>query len=100
MKQDITWPVSYNSSNNMLTERELKRQLLNPYDCVVIESKKNTEFRQSREKIEDDFIRDFAVPEKSSFRQDLEPPAYIRNGSIYSICRNKFLMFLRRTRTC
>ena len=35
--------------------RELKRQLLNPYDGVVIESKKNTEFRQSREKIEDDF---------------------------------------------
>ena len=35
--------------------RELKRQLLNPYAGVVIESKKNTEFRQSREKIEDDF---------------------------------------------
>ena len=35
--------------------RELKRQLLNPYDGVVIESKKNTEFRESREKIEDDF---------------------------------------------
>jgi len=30
--------------------RELKRQLLNPYDGVVIESKKNTEFRLNNEK--------------------------------------------------
>ena len=35
--------------------RELKRQLLNPYDGVVIESKKNTEFRESNEKMNDDF---------------------------------------------
>ena len=35
--------------------RELKRQLLNPYDGVVIESKKNTEFRTDHE----DFIEKF-----------------------------------------
>jgi len=35
--------------------RELKRQLLNPYDGVVIESKKNTEFRLSHEKEVDDY---------------------------------------------
>ena len=39
--------------------RELKRQLLNPYDGVVIESKKNTDFRESHEKINDDFSGKF-----------------------------------------
>ena len=38
--------------------RELKRQLLNPYDGVVIESKKNTEFRLSHEKeVDDDRVK-------------------------------------------
>ena len=35
--------------------RELKRQLLNPYDGVVIESKKNTEFRIEQEEFEEKF---------------------------------------------
>ena len=35
--------------------RELKRQLLNPYDGVVIESKKNTEFRLNNEKEVNDY---------------------------------------------
>ena len=39
--------------------RELKRQLLNPYDGVVIESKKNTEFRLSHEKEVDDYRSKF-----------------------------------------
>jgi hypothetical protein len=37
--------------------RELKRQLLNPYDGVVIESKKNTEFRHEHEEFIERFYR-------------------------------------------
>jgi hypothetical protein len=34
----------------MKTElKELKRQLLNPYDGVIVETKKNTEFREEQE---------------------------------------------------
>lgn len=29
--------------------RELKRQLLNPFDGVIVENKKNTEFREAQE---------------------------------------------------
>lgn len=35
--------------------RELKRQLLNPYDGVVIETKKNTEFRHDLEEFTEKF---------------------------------------------
>jgi len=39
-------------------------------------------------KIENDRIVDFCVPETSSRRQDLEPPAYVRNGAIYAMRRD------------
>ena len=42
-------------------------------------------------KIESDKIFDFCVPELSSRRQDLRPYAYIRNGSIYALNRNKLI---------
>lgn len=42
-------------------------------------------------KIVDGKIVDFCVPELSSRRQDLVPKAYIRNGSIYVICRDKLI---------
>ena len=31
------------------------------------------------------------IPEESSRRQDLKPDAYIRNGSIYAISRDKLI---------
>lgn len=44
------------NQNDMKSEiREIKRQLLNPYDGVIVESKKNTEFRQEQE----EFIEKF-----------------------------------------
>ena len=42
-------------------------------------------------KLVNGYIRDFAVPENSSRRQDLKPDAYIRNGSIYVISRDKLI---------
>lgn len=42
-------------------------------------------------KIENDLLVDFCVPELSSRRQDLTPSAYIRNGSIYAINRDKLV---------
>ncbi len=43
-------------------------------------------------KLVDGYIRDFCVPELSSRRQDLTPPAYIRNGSIYALNRDKLML--------
>ena len=37
------------------------------------------------------YIQDFCVPELSSRRQDLTPPAFIRNGSIYALNRDKLM---------
>lgn len=37
-------------------------------------------------------ITDFCVPELSFRRQDLSPPAYIRNGSIYALSRDALLL--------
>ena len=43
-------------------------------------------------KIEDDRLVDFCVYEKpENRRQDLQPPAYIRNGSIYAVKRDVLL---------
>ena len=42
-------------------------------------------------KIESDKLVDFCVPELSSRRQELRPFAYIRNGSIYAINRDKLI---------
>ncbi len=39
-------------------------------------------------KIVDDRLLDFSVPETSSRRQDLQPDAYLRNGSIYAMRRD------------
>ena len=36
-------------------------------------------------------ITDFCVPELSFRRQDLSPPAYIRNGSIYALFKRCFV---------
>jgi len=39
-----------NSQNEMKSEiRELKKQLLNPFDGVIIETRKNTDFRETQE---------------------------------------------------
>jgi len=43
-------------------------------------------------RIVDDHLLDFVVPELSSRRQDLTPEAYIRNGSIYAINRDKLIL--------
>ena len=43
-------------------------------------------------KLVDGYIQDFCVPELSSRRQDLKPPAYIRNGSIYALNRDKLML--------
>lgn len=41
------------AQSEMKTElKEMKRQLLNPYDGVIVETKKNTEFRISQEEKE------------------------------------------------
>ena len=47
-------------------------------------------------KIESDKLVDFCVPELSSRRQDLRPLAYIRNGSIYALNRDKLINFKHR----
>lgn len=48
-------------------------------------------------RIVDDRIIDFCVPEPNeSRRQDLTPPAYIRNGSIYSMPRDMLMVHDRR----
>jgi CMP-N-acetylneuraminic acid synthetase len=43
-------------------------------------------------KIVNDRLVDFAVPETSSRRQDLKPPAYLRNGAIYAMKRNVLMV--------
>jgi N-acetylneuraminate synthase/N,N'-diacetyllegionaminate synthase len=48
-------------------------------------------------RIEDDRIVDFCVPEVlDSRRQDLAPPAYVRNGSIYAMRRDVLMIQQRR----
>ena len=48
-------------------------------------------------RIEDDRIVDFCVPEVlDSRRQDLTPPAYVRNGSIYAMRRDVLMIQHRR----
>lgn len=40
------------NQNEMKTEiREIKKQLLSPYDGVIVENKKNSEFRESQESL-------------------------------------------------
>ena len=55
---EVTLKQLVENQDEMKTEiRELKRQLLNPYDGVVIESKKNTEFRHDHEEFIERFYR-------------------------------------------
>jgi CMP-N-acetylneuraminic acid synthetase len=43
-------------------------------------------------RIVDDRLVDFCVPETSFRRQDLKPDAYVRNGSIYGMSRDKLMV--------
>jgi len=53
---EVTLKQLVQNQDDMKSEiRELKRQLLNPYDGVIIESKKNTEFREEHEEFLDKF---------------------------------------------
>ena len=63
----------------------------NNADSVIGVSKLDDHHPARIKKIENGFIRDFVVPELSSRRQDLKPDAYIRNGSIYAIARDKLV---------
>lgn len=47
-------------------------------------------------KLVNGYLQDFCVPETSSRRQDLNPPAFIRNGSIYALNRDKLVMHNHR----
>ena len=60
-------------------------------DSVIGVSKVEESHPARIKKIVDDKIVDFCVPELSSRRQDLRPFAYIRNGSIYALKRDKLI---------
>ena len=61
-------------------------------DSVIGVSKLDDHHPARIKKIVDDKIQDFCTPELSSRRQDLKPDAYIRNGSIYVLNRNKLMI--------
>ena len=63
----------------------------NKVDSVIGVSKLEDHHPARIKKIVNGYIRDFAVPETSSRRQDLKPEAFIRNGSIYAISREKLV---------
>ena len=60
-------------------------------DSVIGVTKVEEHHPARLKKIESDKIIDFCVPELSTRRQDLRPYAYIRNGSIYALNRNKLI---------
>ena len=60
-------------------------------DSVIGVTKVEEHHPARLKKIDSDIIKDFCVPELSSRRQDLRPYAYIRNGSIYALNRNKLI---------
>ena len=60
-------------------------------DSVIGVSKLEDHHPARIKKVVNGYIRDFVIPETSSRRQDLKPDAYIRNGSIYAISRNKLM---------
>jgi len=60
-------------------------------DSVIGVSKVEESHPARIKKIVDDKLVDFCVPELSSRRQDLRPFAYIRNGSIYALKRDKLI---------
>lgn len=63
----------------------------NDVDSVIGVSKLEEHHPARIKKLENGFIKDFEVPETSSRRQDLRPYAYIRNGSIYAMSRDKLI---------
>ncbi len=63
----------------------------NSVDSVIGVSKLEDHHPARIKKIVDGYITDFVIPETSSRRQDLKPNAYIRNGSIYAIDRNRLI---------
>ena len=63
----------------------------NKVDSVIGVSKLEDHHPARIKKIVNGYIKDFAVPETSSRRQDLKPKAYIRNGSIYAIDRDRLI---------
>ncbi len=63
----------------------------NDVDSVIGVSKLEDHHPARIKKLVNGYITDFAVPETSSRRQDLKPEAYIRNGSIYAISRDKLI---------
>ena len=63
----------------------------NKVDSVIGVSKLEDHHPARIKKVINGYIRDFVIPETSSRRQDLKPDAYIRNGSIYAISRNKLM---------
>lgn len=63
----------------------------NNADSVIGMTKLEEHHPARIKKIVNDKIVDFCVPELSSRRQDLRPYAYIRNGSIYALNRNKLI---------
>ncbi len=63
----------------------------NSVDSVIGVSKLEDHHPARIKKVVNGYIRDFVIPEISSRRQDLKPDAYIRNGSIYAISRNKLM---------
>ena len=60
-------------------------------DSVIGVSKLDDHHPARIKKIVNDKIQDFCTPELSSRRQDLKPDAYIRNGSIYVLNRDKLM---------
>ena len=63
----------------------------NKVDSVIGISKLEEHHPARIKKLVNGYIRDFAVSENSSRRQDLKPDAYIRNGSIYAISRDRLI---------
>ena len=67
-------------------------------DSVIGVTKVEEHHPARLKKIESDKITDFCVPELSTRRQDLRPYAYIRNGSIYALNRDKLIDGMGKSR--
>tara|TARA_B100001989_G_C24505453_1_gene447284 strand:- start:475 stop:1173 length:699 start_codon:yes stop_codon:yes gene_type:complete len=69
----------------------IKQISQNNVDSVIGVSKLEEHHPARIKKIENGYIKDFVIPETSSRRQDLRPNAFIRNGSIYTIVRDRLI---------
>ena len=63
----------------------------NNVDSVIGVSKLEDHHPARIKKLVNGYIHDFVIPEESTRRQDLKPDAFIRNGSIYAISRDKLV---------